>query len=112
MAQKVQIQLVDDLDGTEATETVAFGLDGATYEIDLNDKNASKLRKALVQYVDGGRRLTGPRPKRTRRSPSTSTTSPKNGQAKEIREWAAGQGMKVSQRGTIPKEVRDAYAAR
>ena len=32
MAQKVNIVLVDDLDGTEATETVTFGLDGSTYD--------------------------------------------------------------------------------
>ena len=36
MAQKVQILLLDDIDGTEASETVQFGLDGANYEIDLN----------------------------------------------------------------------------
>ena len=47
MAQKVNIILVDDLDGSEATETVSFGLDGASYEIDLNDGNAAALRRRL-----------------------------------------------------------------
>ena len=54
MAQKVHIVLEDDLDGSPATETVSFGLDGKTYEIDLNDKNAGKLRDALAQYVGAG----------------------------------------------------------
>ena len=59
MAQKVNIVLVDDLDGTEATETVSFGLDGATYEIDLNDGNAAALREALSGYVGHARKVTG-----------------------------------------------------
>ena len=59
MAQKVNIVLVDDLDGTEATETVAFGLDGTTYEIDLNDANAAALREALSGYVGHARKVTG-----------------------------------------------------
>lgn len=105
MAQRVQIQLVDDLDGSSADETVAFGLDGTTYEIDLNKKNATKLRQALTAYVDGGRRLSGPK-----RAPRTK--SPVNGEAKTIRQWAASQGMDVPSRGAIPKAVREAYAAR
>ena len=61
MAQKVHIVLEDDLDGSPATETVSFGLDGKTYEIDLNDKNAGKLRDALAQYVGAGRSVGGAR---------------------------------------------------
>ena len=56
MAQKVQVLLVDDLDGSEATETVAFGLDGAAYEIDLSSGNAGKLRKELAHYVEHARK--------------------------------------------------------
>ena len=59
MAQKVNIVLVDDLDGTEATETVTFGLDGTSYEIDLNDGNAASLREALSGYVGHARKVTG-----------------------------------------------------
>ena len=44
MAQKVQVLLVDDIDGSEATETVSFGLDGVAYEIDLSSGNAGQLR--------------------------------------------------------------------
>lgn len=56
MAQKVHIVLEDDLDGSEATETVSFALDGATYEIDLNDDHAAQLREALAVYVGHGRK--------------------------------------------------------
>jgi nucleoid-associated protein Lsr2 len=38
-------------DGTDADRTVEFGLDGVNYTIDLSDKNAGKLRKALDPYV-------------------------------------------------------------
>src|SRR5690349_24454619 len=58
MAQKVQVLLVDDLDGSEATETVTFGLDGASYEIDLSSGNAGKLRKELAHYVEHARKAS------------------------------------------------------
>lgn len=58
MARKTIITLVDDLDGSEATATVAFGLDGRNYEIDLNDSNEAALRDALAPYVDNARKLT------------------------------------------------------
>ena len=68
MAQKVQVLLVDDLDGTEATETVAFGLDGSSYEIDLSSGNASKLRKELAHYVEHARKASG-QPRRRSKIP-------------------------------------------
>ena len=58
MAQKHIVQLIDDLDQTKADETVSFGLDGATYEIDLSSKNAAKLRDAMAQYVANARRVS------------------------------------------------------
>ena len=57
MAQRTEIELIDDVDGTAATQTVRFALDGRDLEIDLSDKNAAKLRKALDPYVGAGRRL-------------------------------------------------------
>ena len=56
MAQRVHVVLVDDIDGSDAGETVTFGLDGSTYEIDLNEKNAAALREALSPYVGHARR--------------------------------------------------------
>nr|4E1R_A Chain A, Protein lsr2 [Mycobacterium tuberculosis]4E1R_B Chain B, Protein lsr2 [Mycobacterium tuberculosis] len=60
MAKKVTVTLVDDFDGSGAAdETVEFGLDGVTYEIDLSTKNATKLRGDLKQWVAAGRRVGG-----------------------------------------------------
>ena len=106
MAQKVHIVLEDDLDGSDATQTVSFGLDGATYEIDLNDKNAAALRDALATYVGHGRKVSGSR--RGRRS-SSSTGS--GSSAKEIRDWARSNGHQVPDRGRIPASVREAFEA-
>jgi hypothetical protein len=51
MAQTVIVQLTDDIDGGEADETVAFALSGVSYEIDLNAKNAEKLREAFAPFI-------------------------------------------------------------
>ena len=51
MAQKVQVILVDDIDGGEADETVSFSLDGVSYEIDLSESNATELRDALTRLA-------------------------------------------------------------
>ncbi len=104
MAQKVNIVLVDDLDQSEASETVSFGLDGASYEIDLNDSNAAALRDALAQYVGAARRVSGSR--RGRRGSTAGGPS-----TKAMREWAREQGMEVSDRGRVSGEIRSAYEA-
>ena len=106
MAQKIHIVLEDDLDGSEATETVSFGLDGTSYEIDLNEKNAAALRDALAIYVGHGRKV-GAAPRRGRRS-AASSAGPS---AKEIRDWARANGHEVPDRGRVSAEVREAYAA-
>ena len=51
MAKTVIVKLTDDLDGTDAEETVRFSLDGLSYEIDLNAENAAKLRDALEPFI-------------------------------------------------------------
>jgi hypothetical protein len=106
MAQKIQVLLEDDLDGGKADETVTFGLDGTTYEIDLSKKNAAKLRDALAAYVGAGRRVSGKRGTSRggpRRGPRTSSDSA------DIRAWAKEQGYDVSERGRISAEIRAAY---
>jgi Lsr2 len=112
VAQKVMVTLVDDLDGSEAGETVEFGLDGAFYEIDLSEDNAERLRDALAEYVEHARRAGGRKRSSARgpgRAPRTASADREQNQA--IREWARKQGMNVSDRGRIPKEVTDAYNA-
>lgn len=106
MAQKVQIILEDDLDGSEATETITFGLDGTSYEIDLNADNAAKLRDALGVYIGHGRKLASASRRGRRAAAATGGASPK-----EIREWARANGHTVPDRGRIPAEVRSAYDA-
>jgi hypothetical protein len=113
MAQKVTVSLVDDLDGTEAEETVEFGLDGAFYEIDLSEDNAERLRDALADYVEHARRSGGRKrpPGRSALGRTVRTASADREQNQAIREWARKQGMNVSDRGRIPREVSDAYHA-
>ncbi|MFI2031410.1 Lsr2 family protein [Streptomyces buecherae] len=103
MAQKVEILLVDDIDGGEADENVTFGLDGRTYEIDLSEKNARKLRKALEQYVSNGRRTGGRATSGRKAKPAAGADTAK------IREWAKAQGYEVNDRGRVPATVREAY---
>lgn len=111
MAQKIITSLVDDLDGNVAVETVPFALDGKDYEIDLSAENASKLREGVAHFVAAARNAR-PRAGATRRgravAASVVTTQQKE-QNKKIREWALGNGFKVSDRGRIPADVVDAY---
>jgi hypothetical protein len=104
MAQKVQILLLDDLDGGEADETVTFALDGVTYEIDLTTGNADKLRDMLGAFTAAGRR-TGGRAYRGK-APAAPTGG---GNTAKIREWAKAQGYDVNDRGRIPATIMEAY---
>lgn len=111
MAQKVLVSLVDDLDGSEADETVEFGLDGINYQIDLSSENAEELRDALAHYVEharraGGRKRAGGRPSA---KPAASSASVDREQNQAIRAWARKNGFQVSDRGRIPSEVVEAY---
>ena len=111
MAQKIHVELVDDIDGSPAAETVTFGLDGTQYQIDLSVYNATALREALAPYTGHGRRGTGGGGAR-RRSASTSSAAAKSGpSAAEIREWARENGWDVPDRGRVSSDVREAYAA-
>lgn len=109
MAQKVVVSLVDDLDGGTADETVTFGLDGKNYELDLSTANASKLREAVAEFVAAARRPSSSGRGRRRTATATSGGSADREQNQAIREWARGQGMKVSDRGRIPADVAQAY---
>lgn len=105
MAQKVQILLVDDLDGGDADETIEFGIDGVNYEIDLSTKNAKALRDSLAGYVAEARKVASTR-RRAGRRPAAAGDSPA-----QIRQWARENGFDVPARGRVSAEVREAYAA-
>ena len=105
MAQKVHIVLIDDIDQSDAEETVTFGLDGKEFAIDLNAKNARSLRDALAPYVAHARPVSG-------RGSRRSTAKAAGGAApSEIRAWARENGFTVPERGRVSAEVREAYAA-
>jgi hypothetical protein len=101
VAQKVQVILVDDIDGGAAVETVTFSLDGASYEIDLSSKNAAKLRDSFAGYVGAARKVGG---RSGRRSTSRRAAGGSNRTA-EIRAWAKSNKIKVSERGRISADV-------
>ncbi|GAA2336791.1 Lsr2 family protein [Saccharopolyspora halophila] len=114
MAQKVTVTLVDDLDGGQADETVEFGLDGVSYQIDLSADNAGELREAMANYVSsarraGGRKKPGPRPGSGSGRSSSGSTSADREQNQAIREWARKRGLKVSDRGRIPADIVEQY---
>jgi hypothetical protein len=111
MAQKVNIQLVDDISGEEAQETVRFSLDGANYEIDLTTDNAAKLRDALSTYVENGRKAQGRGPGQPRGTSTASKTTGDREELQKIRQWAQENGHNVNSRGRISSEIRNAYNA-
>ncbi|MBL1094103.1 MULTISPECIES: Lsr2 family protein [Streptomyces] len=106
MAQKVQVLLVDDLDGGEAHETVTFALDGKAYEIDLSDSNAEKLRESLADFVKAGRRTGG---RSGGRGKARAAASAGSQDTAKIRAWAKENGYNVNDRGRVPADIREAF---
>ena len=121
MAQKVTVDLVDDIDGGQADETVEFALDGVSYQIDLSSDNAAQLRDALSNFVAHARRSGGrkkkPGPRRTAagagraggKGTTKSSTRGDREQNQAIRDWARKRGLEVSDRGRIPADIVDQY---
>ena len=109
MARTTVIVVEDDLDGGPATEQLAFSLDGSEYEIDLNERNAAKLRAALQPYLAAGRKV-GATTKRTRTPKSTKAKAAPSRTA-EIRAWAVANSVPVSSRGRVGADVVARYEA-
>lgn len=116
MAEKVTVELVDDIDGSPAEEKVRFALGGSQYEIDLSRENADKLRAALKPYIDAAR-PPGRATQSVSRAPSPPAKRASSGAAalgvdpKAVRVWADENGIDVPARGRIPKPVLDQYVA-
>lgn len=102
MAQKTVVELIDDLDGSAATQTLTFSLDGVDYEIDLNEDNAGDLRSSLATFTDAARR-TGGRKRAVTEAKTTGLST------KDIRAWAVAEGLEVSPRGRVQASIIDAY---
>lgn len=108
MAQRVQVLLTCDMETTEkpGDETLTFGLDGSTYEIDLCTKHAKQLRDAVAPFVAAGRRQSS-RSSGRRRSGGGSDRE----RTQAIRAWARSKGIKVSERGRLSADIVAKYEA-
>lgn len=104
MAKRTITVLQDDLDGSDATETVSFAVDGVSYEIDLNDDNAARLRDDLAVWTAHATRVGG------RRRTGSSAASGAKEDLDAIRSWARSNGHEVADRGRISAKVKEAYA--
>ena len=104
MAQKVQVILIDDIDGGSADQTVQFAVDGTSYEIDLSAANAARLRNAIAEFVGHARKAPG-------RSSVRRPRSAGGGKSAQIRAWARERGLPVNERGRIPADLAAKYEA-
>lgn len=108
MAKRVITVLTDDISGKEGNvETISFSIDGNFYEIDLGQTNARAFRKAFEQYTKIARKVRGGSNKKGKR-----VTLKSRSDLAEIRDWAKGEGIEVSDRGRVAQEVIDRYDAR
>ncbi|WP_026415454.1 histone-like nucleoid-structuring protein Lsr2 [Actinomadura oligospora] len=111
MATIAKVLLIDDLDGSEADETVSFALDGNMYEMELSKANATKLREALWPFKQKAR-AGGQVPRRKTSKHHATSQTPSGATAAEIRAWAKGVDPNmVTDRGQIPLRVIEAYNA-
>ena len=119
MARTTVIQLIDDIDGSEADRTVEFGYNGKRYSLDLNEKNAAELEEVVAPYIaaaekagvagsgraSGSSRSAGPSA-RARPAKSDNDVDPK-----AVRAWAQANGVSVSPRGRVKAHVLEQYRA-
>ncbi|WP_275792879.1 histone-like nucleoid-structuring protein Lsr2 [Prescottella equi] len=108
MAQKVVVQLIDDLEGEpidSGGETISFAVNGVEYSIDLNEKNATEFHRKMDYYIKYATRVGGRKAAR----PAKRTTNGANTQ--QIREWANANGYTVSARGRIAADILESYTA-
>ena len=117
MAQKVQVLLTCDLDedDVEAVETVRFGNDGNTYEIEMCQQHLEEYHNWMEEYVAVARRVGSSRGRAAAGSVAPKARRAPSSRGKEdlgaVREWARGNGFQVSARGRIPANVREAFQA-
>jgi hypothetical protein len=118
VAKKVTVieELVDDIDGDEAKETITFGVDGVNYEIDLNDRNIRKFRRAVEPFVEHGRKASKRSGGTRRKAAAPAATTPTRSTNSQfdpavVRAWAAENGIEVGVKGVVPKRVVDQYMA-
>lgn len=113
MAQRTVTTLVDDIDGSEATSTVSFALDGTAYEIDLNETHAEDLRDVLAPFISVARKVSGAGSGRRGRAarPSGQADGTAEVDPKAVRAWAEANGVAVNARGRLKADVIEQYRA-
>jgi hypothetical protein len=104
LARKIHVQLIDDISGEDAQETLRFSLDGADYEIDLAEENAAGLRTVLAPFIAHGQRVRSASGSRSAR-----TVPSGREETKRIREWAMANGYTPNSRGRISRDIKKAY---
>jgi hypothetical protein len=102
VSTQILTRLIDDLDGSEATQTVTFALDGTNFEIDLSATNAKRLREILTPYIEHSSRAR-------HRSITLVMAATGSDQSRAIREWARRKGYHVASSGRIKQEIVEAY---
>ena len=111
MAQKTQIIMTDDLDGSEATQTITFAFQGTSYEIDLNDEHAASIEESFAEWISNARKTTGSRSAGApaRSSAGRASSGTKRGDLDAVRAWARDNGHQVSDRGRVSNKILEAY---
>ncbi|MBO3143008.1 histone-like nucleoid-structuring protein Lsr2 [Dermatophilus congolensis] len=105
MAKKVEVVLLDDMDGKQAEEVVKFELDRVQYEIDLSAANAERLRQTLADWVAKARRVSSGRAAKGKAAGMARSSE----LLKDIRQWARAHGHEINERGRIPAHLERAY---
>lgn len=101
MAEETITRLVDDIDGGDATQKFLLGLNGEWRGLDLNDKNAAALTKAIEKFWNAGSpSRAGTTTQRRTRGPAKAK-SERGYDISMLREWAAEKGVSIPSRGRI-----------
>jgi hypothetical protein len=104
VARKQVIELIDDIDGSEAAQTVSFAFLGTSYEIDLSERNVDKFSKALAPYLENARKVRSPRGRSQRSGGVAVGVEPA-----VVRQWAVENGIEVNARGRVPAQLVERY---
>jgi len=107
MAQTTKIVLTDDVDGSEATQTITFSFQGVSYEIDLNDDHASALEESFSDWISSARKVTGSRSTKPRRSTAAAPAGGRD--LNEVRTWLRANGHEVADRGRVSQTLLEEY---
>jgi hypothetical protein len=111
MAKQTVIQMTDDLDGSEATQSIEFSIRGKSYTIDLNDSNASDFDDALAPYIAAAEKSGGVPSRSGRRAGAARQQASSDVDPKQVRAWAEANGVAVSPRGRIKADIVEQYRA-